>query len=194
MDGRKIEESLENPFDNIFIDIASWMNVNLFKPLHFTPNYITTLSLLVGIAGLVLLHLQDYIGFIILFLLSYLLDCADGNYARRYGMVTKFGDMYDHVSDISKTLMLLCLIAVHPIPLRTKILFLVGFIILGILANVHLGCQERVYSNQKESKFLSFSVRFCPTNEFIHITRYVGVGTLQMAIVVFVLYLFCMKN
>ena len=31
---------------------------------------------------------------------SFVFDCTDGQYARKYNMVSKFGDYYDHVTDI----------------------------------------------------------------------------------------------
>jgi len=34
------------------------------------------------------------------YLISYMFDCWDGYYARKYNMESKFGDYYDHVSDM----------------------------------------------------------------------------------------------
>lgn len=190
MDGRKIPRDAENPFDNVFIDVASWLNVHVFRPLHFTPNIITTMSLLTGLVSLIFFYHQRYIEFVIVFLVSYILDCADGNYARRYSMVTPFGDLYDHFSDVAKITVLILLVYVHPIPLRVKIAFYLALFVLGFLSNVHLGCQERMY-NTAESPFLSPMCNLCPSSpSSIYVTRYIGVGTLQVAIAAFGIYLY----
>ena len=33
---------------------------------------------------------------------GYFFDCMDGHFARKYNMVTEFGDMYDYITDLSK--------------------------------------------------------------------------------------------
>ena len=46
--GRKINTYHENPIDNILIEICNNVNKYFFK-LNFTPNMITTLSLIVSL-------------------------------------------------------------------------------------------------------------------------------------------------
>lgn len=48
-----------------------------------------------------------------LYVLSYVFDCIDGQYARLYGMTTDFGDMYDHISDVVVTV-LVYIVAFQP--------------------------------------------------------------------------------
>ena len=36
------------------------------------------------------------------YLISYSFDCIDGHIARKYKMFSKYGDIYDHVSDAFK--------------------------------------------------------------------------------------------
>jgi len=192
MDGRKIPRNLENPFDNAFIDVAIFLNRKLFKPLKFiTPNVITTLSLSIGLLSLYAFHKEAYLTFILFFLISYLLDCADGNFARQYGQVTRFGDFYDHISDMIKLAGLLILMVYSSIGSRSqKIVFFIGIAIFGLLANIHLGCQELLYETSSESEFLDLATsKLCPGKQWIHVTRYFGVGTLQLFIVFYVLWL-----
>jgi hypothetical protein len=49
--GRKISRDDENPIDNILYDISNEVG-KVFKIFNFTPNMITTLSLLITLVGL----------------------------------------------------------------------------------------------------------------------------------------------
>ena len=49
-DGRKIPPEFENPIDNILISIAIQLNP-VFHKLQLTPNHLTTISILFGIAS-----------------------------------------------------------------------------------------------------------------------------------------------
>ncbi len=186
MQGRKITREQENPFDNIFIDIAEWLNINIFRPLNYTPNMITTMSLFIGLISVILFHYKYYIFSVIFFTTAYILDCADGNYARRYNMETSFGDYYDHISDLSKGLFILIAIIIHPIPLRLKHVFIVLLIIIFSLSLVHLGCQEGIYNPDHHDKYDSLSnlKYLCGTTEssleYIKYSRYFGIGTLTV--------------
>lgn len=184
MEGRKLNRQQENPFDNIFIDIAEWLNTHIFRPLNYTPNMITTMSLFLGIVSVVLFHYQYYFFSIIFFVTAYILDCADGNFARKYNMETQFGDYYDHISDMSKGLLLLIAVIIHPISIRTKQLLIFVLAILLSLSMMHLGCQEGIYNPDKHDKFDSLSnlKYLCGSTEdslkYIKYTRYFGTGTL----------------
>lgn len=183
MEGRKITREQENPFDNIFIDIAEWLNINIFRPLNYTPNMITTMSLFLGLVSVALFHFQYYILSVLFFTTAYILDCADGNFARRYNMETSFGDYYDHISDLSKGLFILIAIIIHPIPIKIKQLFVLVLVIVLSLSLVHLGCQEGIYNPDKHDKYDSLSnlKYLCGTTEnslkYIKYTRYFGTGT-----------------
>jgi hypothetical protein len=182
--GRKIESDYENPFDNIIIDIAHWLNIHLFRPMKFVPNYITTLSLVFGVVAVYAFHKQRYILASVLFLIAYILDCADGNYARMFNMVSKFGDYYDHVSDLTKFALLICAVSVHPIDTKIKIVFIVLLCILLFLSSIHLGCQEKIF-NADGSDSLSVTKHFCPNHNIISFTRHFGCGTVIMYVLVF---------
>jgi archaetidylinositol phosphate synthase len=76
--------------------------VRLVAPSRITPNHITTLRLITGIAAAVAFAAGDYgwltIGAAI-FLLSMLLDRADGELARQTGQSSVAGHRYDLASD-----------------------------------------------------------------------------------------------
>ena len=103
---RKIKQEYENPIDNGFIFISETLNP-LWKLLNFTPNTLTTLSLIFGLLAVYYLYKGHVWKFIIFYTISYHFDCNDGNYARTYKMTTKFGDLYDHYKDVSIFILLL---------------------------------------------------------------------------------------
>jgi phosphatidylglycerophosphate synthase len=66
------------------------------------PNMITTLSNIACIITILLLSNANYYLAAFFILVSYFFDCAYGHIARKYNMVTVFGDYYDHNSDFVK--------------------------------------------------------------------------------------------
>jgi phosphatidylglycerophosphate synthase len=174
---RKIEKHMENPIDNYLIDFADYLSPYFYK-LNFTPNGITTLSLITGLLSVFLIHIDYYILAGIMFFVSYFFDCMDGFYARKYQMVTKFGDLYDHIKDaivFSLTALFIYIKTYHKLPLT----IIIG--IFTLLAMIHLGCQEIVYQKQ-ESDTLVFTKNLCPYESSIYLTRYFGCGTLFVVV------------
>ena len=194
---RKIEKNYENFFDDFLIDIAEYVSPFFYK-LNFTPNDITTLSLITGLASVYFLYKQNIVLFSILWIVSYFFDCLDGHFARKYDMVTKFGDLYDHVKDIS---VLLLLTIVSFIIFRQKKYFYHAFVVIIIfliLSNIHLTCQQTLYkganSNDEFLDFLKYIYIKLGINdenckEVIQYTKYFGVGTLHLIVVFSTLFL-----
>ena len=96
---RKIPSEIENPFDNYIYIFVEFLAPYAYK-LGFSPNMITTLSVIFSVASIYYLYIHSFITSIFLYIISYLFDCLDGYVARKYNMVTKFGDLYDHISDV----------------------------------------------------------------------------------------------
>ena len=104
---RKIPENLENPIDNlIYKDIDKVSSI--FKKYNFTPNMLTTISAFFGFLSIYAICKDKFLSGGILYFISYYFDCLDGYYARKYDMVTKFGDYYDHISDTVKIITIIC--------------------------------------------------------------------------------------
>lgn len=190
---RKITCNCENPLDNILIDISDYI-CPYAKKYNFTPNILTTLSLIFcGISALLLLNKQ-YLLAAFMYLISYYFDCMDGHFARKYNMVTKFGDYYDHVADFTKVLLILYVLYFIDSKKFFRILpFIIFFILLSF---IHLGCQE-VYYNIPESDILSILKHSCPVNNkddksmiinTLGITRYFGCGTFTICIMLSIIY------
>lgn len=180
-DGRKIPKHQENPFDNVFIDFATWINVYL-RRVGVTPNMITYGSAIFGITAAVLLYNGWYVTAALLFLTSYVLDCMDGNMARKYNMVTDYGDKLDHVTDFIQIILTVVVIIIHPVfTSRAKIIsiIVIGLSILG--SSIHLGCQEKSYKKERVDS-LSILENLCSDKEMIKYTRYVGAGTAAVVV------------
>lgn len=181
---RKIPAKYENPLDHILISIADKI-CPTFKKFGFTPNMITTLSLIFGLFAIVFLWKGYLVLFIVFYIISYFFDCLDGHYARKYNMVTKLGDCYDHLKDIIIAILSLVIIYIkaknkHNSKLIAIILAI--FIVFTFMGYVHLGCQEKYYEKtegKNESCTLSPGKLLCPgnPNENLPYTRWFGMGT-----------------
>ncbi len=75
----------------------------LVKPcylLRLTPNEVTGISLLFGVASLFCFVFDSYLASAVTFLIYYLLDCVDGLLARTYRMSSDGGEVYDYLKDV----------------------------------------------------------------------------------------------
>jgi phosphatidylglycerophosphate synthase len=187
----KIPNSQENPFDIFNIWVGDKL-CPLFKSFNMTPNNITTLSLIFGTLSVYYLYKYNFVGFAITYYISYLFDCMDGNYARKYKMVTKFGDYYDHVKDFSIIIGLIITLVLKYKVKKTKwIMVLVIMGIFTLLFLSHFGCQERIYDSE-ESPTLKFTKSLCPgkdPSKTIQYTKWFGCGTFQIIFLCCIFYI-----
>ena len=187
---RKIPPSRENPIDNISIWISDKL-CPLFKSLHFTANGITTLSLIFGVLAMYFLWNYKWAYFAICYYISYIFDCMDGHYARKYNMVSKFGDVYDHAKDV---IVVIGIIVILFIKYKEKpkvwIIFAIVISIFSILMCAHFGCQEKLYP-KSESDTLNFCKALCPGNatKNIQVSKWFGLGTWVIVFLFSVKYL-----
>ncbi len=186
MDGNKLPDEYENPIDLVIYKIINYMNPVLYK-LGFTPNIITTISFILGIASMYTFLNKSYIMSGFLLFLSYYFDCADGNFARRYDMVTTFGDWYDHLTDLFVVIGLIILVA-----RSSKINYVYKYAMLGIIfillicTLLHLMHQEEYYRKTRNSKNESsmmdqyinaiFNIKTINVENLLN-TKYTGCGT-----------------
>ena len=192
--GRKIKPSLECVVDNGVYSLVKPLS-DFFHSIHLTPNHITTLSLIFGLLSVFFLykslHDDNYKVslslFAVFYLFSYVLDCVDGYYARKYDMVTQFGDYYDHFKD---NVILLLVIAIIYTKVGLSPLSVFIIIVSLLVALLHIGCQECHYDkdNEKSGKSLSFLKMLCPTcdepESSMKYSRYLGVGSFNVILVV----------
>ena len=103
---RKLNGNDENPIDNVLIDISDYL-CPFFKSLNFTPNGITTLSLIFGLLSVYFLYKGKLYLFALTYFVSYYFDVLDGHYARKYNMTSDIGCLYDHIKDVSVILLIM---------------------------------------------------------------------------------------
>ena len=179
--GRKIPPKLENPIDNILILVGNKLGTLFHKIPFMTPNIITTMSLVVTLVGCWFLFKEQYRTGAILIFIGYFFDCMDGNFARTYNMVSTNGDLYDHVSDLFKHIIISAVIYQSPLSKQTFRFFMLITVVFTVMILVHAGCQEQ----NKDAKYiettvLSYAKPFCLSKEWIHITRWGGFGTVYL--------------
>lgn len=183
-----LPEIYDNPIDNIIINICKHLAPS-FKKLAFTPNKLTTLSVLFTILCIKFLFERKYKLAALCYLINYFFDCFDGYYARNYNMTSKLGYYYDHITDIMGNLIIFCIIfnKYRKVDNIYKYFPIIA-IILFITANMHLGCRDRYYNeiNNIDNKgTLSISVCRCPkgdTKKYLNILRHFGSASYVMFI------------
>lgn len=187
---RKIEREDENPLDNINLDIMD-RTCETFKKMGFTPNGLTTISLLFGIVALFFLYNYNIVLFAIFYYISYLFDCVDGHFARKYNMVSKFGDYYDHIKDVIVVIgIFFILYKKYCVSKKVCVTFVIYVIIISVLMIAHLGCQEHIYKKE-ESDSLSFSKKLCGGDPIstIKFTRWFGCGSWIILLILGIVFL-----
>lgn len=119
--------------------------IDVLHNYGFIPNHLTSLSFIFQIWGLHYLS-QGYIYlFSINYFIGYYFDCIDGPMARKYDMVTNFGDWYDHTTDVTCYMLANYLFIKKYNFLDHPFLLIIDFVML-IGLTCYAGCQERIYN------------------------------------------------
>jgi hypothetical protein len=183
----KILDVYENPFDVILLKFID-THLDVYNNSCITPNMVTTLALLSGIMSAFSLYNKQFILSGILWLLSYYFDCVDGKLARKFNKVTKFGDYYDHLSDTFKSILLLYTFYITNNDYFKKIIIIV--VVLIILCLIHMGYQEKIYDSDESPtlKCIHKCLLKGDPKEMIKYTKYVGCGTYNLVIFLFIIY------
>ena len=192
---RKIPNSLENPLDNLLIELCE-PTTKFFRLLGFNPNDITTLSFLFGLLAILFLYRNKPILSVVCYFISYFFDCADGYHARRYKMCTKFGDMYDHVKDITINITFITLLVSRNKHKLTSIQWILvalffSFLIVGQI--LYFASQERYYNKLHKIPSLRWLGFLVKTKEdaikTLKWSRYFGCGTFILSVCIFTLWI-----
>ena len=192
---KKLPLKYENPFDNMIYVFVEEISPYLYRA-KLTPNMITTFGNVLSIIGLLNLWHRKYKEASIYFGVAYVMDCVDGYLARKYNMVSKFGDYYDHVSDISKfMLFLISLVLINP-KTFLKVLPIIVFFFIGF--NLQLYYQEYYYNKKEASPTLAMISAFVPrflkpnnkkqSKQFMRVSRFFGSGTFNLVLVLIIMF------
>ena len=187
----KLAPQCESIIDNQILNFID-THIHIYRKLKFTPNILTTLSLIFGLLTAYLITKEWFKVASLMYLISYYFDCADGKFARRYNMVTLFGDYYDHVSDTIKAIIILIALYITNKPRFSKWFILI--IILTVLTSYHMGLQQSIYNDavgKKESPTLDILKPHINKKYMIKHTRIFGPGTFN---VIFCLIIFFWKK
>ena len=199
----KIPLKYENPVDKIFMSYAT-QNMHMYHDIGFTPNGITTLSILFSLLSVHFLVNKQYELSALCFLINYYYDCMDGAMARCYDEVTKFGDYYDHISDIINIIIFILITTCYynkKCSSSDAVYVFMTMITLSVLILVHVGFQEIYYDKEKNSgDFFSDLLRSYgidtkeDAEKYMPYTRYFGCGTYNLALAGFIFMLRYCKN
>lgn len=179
----KLPRELDNPFDNLFNDLSEYLSESFYK-FNFTPNGLTTCSLLFGLLSIYFLSKNNLQLFFICWIISYFFDCFDGFFARKYKMISQFGDFYDHAKDTIVSLLLYYFVYKN---YNVNINDLYILIIVTILMHIHLGCQQLF--KQSSSEYLDIYQYICPNNDSLKWSRFFGSGTMNIFIPLYIIYI-----
>jgi len=187
-----VKKKYQDPIDNAIYKSAKYV-APTFKKLNFTANDITTLSnISMCITLILLLHAKYYWACLFVFL-AYYFDCLDGFFARKYKQTSKFGENYDHISDIIKTLFLLIILFyINP----TKFIKVIPiFIIFNIITLAYCGCGDKIRND--DILLLSYTKQLCPitdvnnkkeVSKYMNILKYFGPGMTQILTIFVIIY------
>ena len=195
---RKIPAYLDNPLDNLFVDIGDTLSP-FFKKLNMTPNQLTSISIIASLYSIYLYIKKDYSTSAIIYIISYLFDCFDGHYARKYNMTSKFGDYYDHISDILTGVIFYVIILYKYLRSDSvnQLIPLIG-LIFTVTMNIHLACQDKYYELERGKKETGKSLDIfkfsCPASKkgdlikIMRVSRFFSSGTHALFMVFLILY------
>lgn len=135
---------------------------------------ITTYSFISCLLSRFLLWKDEIIGFVFFHHLAYVFDCMDGQMARKYDMTSKFGDIYDHTTDLIGEILLLIVVIV-----KFRKIISISEIVLTLfvlyLTMVSVGCYQTQYENKSNLKETIGIFKPLCFNEGV--SRFAGVGT-----------------
>jgi|TARA_B110000003_G_scaffold262580_1_gene285349 phosphatidylglycerophosphate synthase len=188
---RKLPEDLEGPVDNIVYKLVEYITPTLHK-LGFTPNILTSFGNISTIIFAYLMFNNKFKLAAIFFLFAYIFDCLDGYMARSFNMVTKYGDWYDHISDLLRIIIYFYVLI--KINKRMGIMALILLSIFIFLSSVYLCHQEIYYNKPNDSNSLNmlntlnFGANKYNIVHYLNKTKYFGCGTTYLLMVLIVFF------
>lgn len=187
---RKLDNKLECPIDNIIYKCIPHLS-NIVGSTH--PNTITLVSTALGLLSVYYLTKGRLILFTLLFLSYYILDILDGYHARKHNKCSKFGDYFDHIRDII-IISLVVYFTITKLYKNSSYGIIVSIILFFILFQMHMSCQELHIEHSIDknsschSETLSIFNWMCKSKQYIHFTRYFGMGTFIVILCIVAVY------
>jgi phosphatidylglycerophosphate synthase len=188
MTTNKLHASEENPLDNLVYGVTTPL-LPAFRATGHTPNAITTYSFACGLLAAFALWHGYLFAFASLYTLSYVFDCMDGQMARTYQMSSRFGDLYDHVTDLAVYLLLLYVVVVrHKRPPTPPVV--VTMVLATVLLMVSVGCQQHRKPSDIGDESIDLTKHACREREWIHWTRFFSPATFLLVTIICIVHMF----
>ncbi len=182
----KIPEEYENPVDVLLLQLVD-KHLDFYKSMCLTPNMLTTFSLVSGLYAAYFIYTGNFVIASILYVVAYYFDCADGKFARKFNMTSKFGDYYDHISDVFKLIFTVYALYVTN-PKYFSYLIVITPLLLLLLC-IQMGYQEIIY-NKDESGSLDPLKKLVERDnnpeETIKYSKYFGCGSINLIIAIII--------
>ena len=177
----EMEEPLTQTYYTLARKIANAVKIN--------PNIIT-LTRLVLMIGLTALFYMNRLTVLAALLLQvcFFLDHLDGEMARTHNMITKFGDYFDHILDVTYEvpLVVILLWKLYATPLLFPIVIALAAVLY--ISTILVACQEIILEREQKkiaSQSLQGIQRLCPRGfgpEHIKYIKYFGQSFLHLGI------------
>ncbi len=180
MDGKKVDLKYDSPYEYIFVELCQ-KTKGFFRKLNFTPNMITALSLLSSILMYKAFRKGKYHQAGLLILASYYFDCLDGIFARTYNMTSKFGDFFDHASDIITIVLMTLAVYKSNATNQSKCSYYTIMGVLLFLSSAQTGCIQKMVKNKDDSPTLEILSKISPNESYINYIKYFGPATFYFA-------------
>lgn len=189
----KINPDYENPIDNMIVNYICQPISSFIHKLKITPNQITTIGLLSSLYGSYHLYYYNIKLFIIFYLFAYVCDCLDGFIARKYNQFSKFGDYYDHITDILQMCLVIWILIYKYNLIKYPKIIILSLIIL-IIFSITQGCQEILMGNNS-SVIIGITKKMCSHKiiKKISFLRYFGSATIILYVMGIAYYLWSQK-
>lgn len=175
----------EGYLDTILYRACEYVS-DIFYDTGHTPNGITTYSLIAGLLAISALKGGHPLLFAGLWSVGYFFDCLDGYIARKYGMVSALGDVYDHAKDLIVFGLLVWTVrgmhASNRIAMDWQSGVALAIASAGML--VQLGCQQKLSNTRSVLDALQ---PLCMDTSLLQYTRWFSSATLHIVIVYVVL-------
>lgn len=192
---RKVDRQYLDPIENIITDVGDYV-IPYYKASGHTPNVLTTYSFFLGLTAVYYLYYHDnFFVFAVCIAMSFAFDCWDGHMARSYNMTSRFGDLYDHITDVTVHLILIYVVyKKYKGQITPQILILVGVMIY--LMNKQIGCYQRIYKETQkgQAETIDVVVGLCPNKNDIKWTRLFGPGVFNVMFIVGIIYWLRVKS
>ena len=185
--GLKVEHN--EPIDNFIVKYFCNPISPLFRITGHSANMISIYGLALSLVSLYYLFNDDILRFTFYFWVCYGLDCLDGYYARRYNMVTAWGDMFEHVRDITYIILTIGM-TIFKYTLTDYAMYVL--VLSSVLTGIHVGCVQKSYNNNgfdRVPETLDYLEFLCYDPAFIHLSGHFGVGMYMVTLNILILYL-----